>query len=536
MNKHPNVEIFYEPTISFQTYEQKILTSIVAGSPPDVFLLDSKIIPSFIKKGVLIDLMPYVQRLGIDLNTYFPNVLRIAQRKSSLNVFPKDFTPLVISFNKKLFDQEGMPYPRSDWTWEDFLATAQRLTKDTDGDGKLDQFGAMVPNAFYYWIPFVWMNGGDVLSSDGRRASGYFNSPATEKALQFVINLQRKYKVSPYTGSHGQSERSGLINSLFFSNRIGMRIDGHWSLTRYLPFIKSGELDIGVAPLPYPKTGKKVNVMYEAGWCVPKNTSYPELAVELAAFLSDETACRIRSELGLAIPAVKSVAAEQAAKDSLGIEQVFVEEVQYCRQPWGTLVERFSELELIFQDAVDDVLINGKPIHESFTRYAIRVDAKLNQIWSLKSFKLGILKGHTEILNFLFGVCAVALAFGLYGIFMTGLQGIPEFLYEAAIIDGASPWQRFKNITLPLLKPTTFFILVTSFIGSFQVFTSIFIMTGGGPARSTDVIVFHIYQAAWDNLRMGYASAMSIVLFVIIMFATWLQFRLMGKKVEYGYF
>ncbi|MFQ5751147.1 MAG: carbohydrate ABC transporter permease, partial [bacterium] len=120
-------------------------------------------------------------------------------------------------------------------------------------------------------------------------------------------------------------------------------------------------------------------------------------------------------------------------------------------------------------------------------------------------------------------------------IFLAGLQGIPEILYEAARIDGASFWQRFKNITLPLLKPTTFFILVTSFIGSFQVFTSIFVMTGGGPARSTDVVVYHIYQAAWDNLRMGYASALSMVLFVIIMFVTWLQFRFIGKNVDYGY-
>ena len=119
-------------------------------------------------------------------------------------------------------------------------------------------------------------------------------------------------------------------------------------------------------------------------------------------------------------------------------------------------------------------------------------------------------------------------------IFLAGLQGIPEDLYEAARIDGATNWQRFWRITLPLLKPTTFFVLVTSFIGSFQVFTSIYIMTAGGPTRSTDVFVYHIYQAAWEQLRMGYASAMSWVLFVIIMIATWIQFKLMGREVEYG--
>ncbi|OGU28032.1 MAG: hypothetical protein A2X66_01580 [Ignavibacteria bacterium GWA2_54_16] len=119
-------------------------------------------------------------------------------------------------------------------------------------------------------------------------------------------------------------------------------------------------------------------------------------------------------------------------------------------------------------------------------------------------------------------------------IFLAGLQGIPEHLLDAARIDGATPWQRFWRVTFPLLKPTTFFILVTSLISSFQVFTSIYVMTAGGPVRSTDVIVYHIYQAAWEELRMGYASAMAWVLFVIIVIITWIQFRLMGREVDYS--
>jgi ABC-type sugar transport system permease subunit len=119
-------------------------------------------------------------------------------------------------------------------------------------------------------------------------------------------------------------------------------------------------------------------------------------------------------------------------------------------------------------------------------------------------------------------------------IFLAGLQGIPEELHDAARIDGSGSWNRFWHITLPLLKPTTFFILITSLISSFQVFTSIYVMTAGGPVGSTDVIVYHIYQSAWEQLRMGYASAMSWVLFVIIVIATWIQFRLLGNQIDYG--
>ena len=118
-------------------------------------------------------------------------------------------------------------------------------------------------------------------------------------------------------------------------------------------------------------------------------------------------------------------------------------------------------------------------------------------------------------------------------IFLAGLQGIPEYLYDAARIDGASVWHRFCHITFPMLTPTTFFILVTSVISSFQVFTSVYVMTEGGPSRSTDVVVYHIYQNAWEYLKMGSASAMSWVLFMIILFATIIQFKLIGTKVDY---
>jgi ABC-type sugar transport system permease subunit len=116
-------------------------------------------------------------------------------------------------------------------------------------------------------------------------------------------------------------------------------------------------------------------------------------------------------------------------------------------------------------------------------------------------------------------------------IFLAGLQAIPNEFYEAAMIDGAGPWRRFWKITLPLLKPTTFFVLVTSIIGSFQVFTFVYVMTEGGPLYATDVIVYHIYQNAWQFLRMGYASAMSWVLFAVIFAITLLQFRMLGRRM-----
>jgi ABC-type sugar transport system permease subunit len=117
-------------------------------------------------------------------------------------------------------------------------------------------------------------------------------------------------------------------------------------------------------------------------------------------------------------------------------------------------------------------------------------------------------------------------------IFLAGLQGIPQVYHDAARVDGAGPWQRFRRITLPLLRPTILFVLVTGIISSFQVFTYVSVMTEGGPLHATEVVVYRIYQEAWEFLRFGTASAMSLVLLVILLLATWLQFRWLGRKVE----
>lgn len=118
-------------------------------------------------------------------------------------------------------------------------------------------------------------------------------------------------------------------------------------------------------------------------------------------------------------------------------------------------------------------------------------------------------------------------------IFLAGLQGIPQHLYEAAQLDGANLWRRFWNVTLPMLTPTTFFVMVLGIIGSFQVFTQAYIMTGGGPANSTLFYMLYLYRRAFVFQNMGYASAMAWILFVIIFVLTLVQFATARRWVYY---
>jgi len=708
MQLHPHLLVEYEPNPGRQ-YEEKILTSLAASTPPDVFLLDSKLIPTFTNKNILLDLSPLLEELEINPDQWYAQAIQIAQRDSALFAFPKGFTPLLMYYNKRLFRDAGLSYPTENWTWEEYLGMAKALTRDVDDDGVADQYGTAFSNYYYYWIPWVWSAGGDVVSPDGRTAEGFLNSPLTEAALQFLIDLRNRHHVAPEVGTWAQTERTGANTQLFSSGKIAMLVDGHWRMPKFLDDIASGTLEVGVVGLPRYPGKQKTNVMYESGWCVPVSAAHPREATLLAAFMAGETASRLRTAKRLEIPAVISIAEEAAAEDPTGMENAFLGEIPFCRQPWGSRIERFSEIEWMLQDAVDEAMINGVPLRTVLNGFVKKVDARLRTIRQHEHMKFKPISEHSEVLHFLIVVTLVVLSactalyflakgrarnttrsalmflgpsllhlavfiftpilfsaylsfhqwdvvvaekpfiglgnfselagdeefwnamkntlvytlnvplgmtlslcvalalhkrvqargflrtlyflpgvtsfvalalvwmwiyhpsFGVANFFLTlvglpplpwlnspqtamlsliifsiwlglgyqmviflaGLQGIPEALYEAARIDGATGRQLFWQITLPMLRPTTFFILVTSIIGSFQVFTSVYVMSAGGPVRSTDVVVYHIYQAAWEQLRMGYASAMSWILFLIIMIATWVQFRFIRHQVEY---
>lgn len=129
---------------------------------------------------------------------------------------------------------------------------------------------------------------------------------------------------------------------------------------------------------------------------------------------------------------------------------------------------------------------------------------------------------------------------GLWGvgvpmiIYLAALQNVPVSLYESSLLDGANWWQKILHITLPLISPAILFNVIMSIIVTFQLFTEPFIMTGGGPGRSTEFYVLYLWANAFQYLRMGYASAMAWILFIIILVCTLLVFKSTAKKVYYG--
>jgi multiple sugar transport system permease protein len=118
-------------------------------------------------------------------------------------------------------------------------------------------------------------------------------------------------------------------------------------------------------------------------------------------------------------------------------------------------------------------------------------------------------------------------------VYLAGLQAIPQDLYDAAKVDGASGWRQLRDITIPLLSATTFFLVIIQLLGSFQAFTQIFVMTSGGPVRRTTTIMYYIYQYAFRDFQMGYAAAMAFAMFAMMFGFTLIQMRFFRREVEY---
>lgn len=117
-------------------------------------------------------------------------------------------------------------------------------------------------------------------------------------------------------------------------------------------------------------------------------------------------------------------------------------------------------------------------------------------------------------------------------IFLAALQSVPVELYEVAAIDGAGEWRQFRHVTLPMIRRTTLFVLVALIIGGFQVFISVYLITGGGPLHRTEVVLSYMYDRAFNRLQFGYGASLSYILAAIVVFVSFLQMRLFGRPAE----
>ncbi|MCI0435430.1 MAG: sugar ABC transporter substrate-binding protein [Gemmatimonadetes bacterium] len=374
--RFPSIPVCFESLSGAGIYREKVLTSMAAGTPPGVFLLDGIDIPAFANRGVLLDLTPFAARAGVDTSAFHPRLRELFRPHGRWIAFPKGFTPMVLYYNRNVFDTAGVPYPREGWTWDDFVGIARSLTADTDGDGTINRWGFGWPREFFYLQSWLWAGGGDLITPEGTRASGALDSPATVRALEFYLGLATREHVVPRIEMF-RRESSVPILRLFSSNRLGMFVSGHWSAQQLDAHERAGRIRYGVASIPTLEGDPAEPVLYASGWAVPHNAPHRRWAVQVAAFLSGDIAQRIRARAGLEIPATPAVANALAAQDTTGREAAFLDIAARGRHTWGARVEKWREVEDVLLDLLDRPLVRGEPVAEVARELAARIDALL---------------------------------------------------------------------------------------------------------------------------------------------------------------
>lgn len=364
--ENPGIKIKIERIPGSQEYVNKMLLSFVAGTEPDIMALDASSAAVFINNGVLMDLKPLFKNDSeFNIEDYWPNVLGIAARGEKVFAIPGDFTPMVMYYNKRLFRESAVPFPKPGWTYGDFIATAEKLTKG-------DQFGFTFGNWMPGWIMWLWNDGGDVLDPSGTSAGGYVDGARSKRALEFIRDFVNVRKISPSLSS---TAATGV--DLFTNANAAMQISGHWAMVGYQSAPKDSKglpklvmEDVGIVELPS-NLPQSVTVMYEVGFAIGKNCRHPEAAWKLVRFLTSRRFQSVYNSTGIAICARKDVAEERARTNALEAE--FLRIVPSARAPWGSKVEGYDFVESTGQKMMDNIL-GDMPVEQAAREAAERID------------------------------------------------------------------------------------------------------------------------------------------------------------------
>lgn len=340
------------------------------GRPPDAFLLDDVAVPELAERGRVLDLGPYLPRVGVDLARYDPTILAMYRRGAAVYALPRGYTPLLVVYNRDLLHRAGIAEPTDEWTWGDFLAIARRLTRDRDG--RPDAWGAAWDRRPSVWIPWIWSGGGDVLCPDGRRASGCLDAPATVAAIRWYTGWVTRDRVSPppYEG-HGWDRE---LARLFAAGRLGMLTVDHSAVRELRAAVPQQR--VAFVAIPHRAGVTPVTALHASGYAVPAGTLGRKPAVELVAEMTDSVAGAARGEAGLELPAITGAAQALAANDTLGWEAAFLRVAKRGRPAWGARLMQWSEVEAVLGDLMDR-LVSGADVDATVRAAARDLDRLL---------------------------------------------------------------------------------------------------------------------------------------------------------------
>lgn len=357
---HPEIGIRWENT-PWGEYWTKLQTEVAGGSIPDVVGMVSMYSQQYIRQGTLLGLNDFIDREpDVDVDDFWPVIMPAYRWEGETFAFPYDLSSMLLMYNKDLFDEAGVPYPTGEWTWDEFLDACQKLTKDTAGDGRIDQWGWLLPNlnGWTLDVPLV-TNKAQMFSDDGSQS--LLDTPEAIETIQWLADLRNVHGVVPTPGEVGDVP-------LFETGRAAMT----WGNPEFVQVLTSRvgpprdndnfPWDVAL----FPKKQQNGNAVQGGSFAIGKSTSHVE---EAWTFLKFYTSAEILEQM-VGVPS-RGIPGRQSISDSLITDtnpehqHFFLDVMEYAI---SVFVPVYQQAVAVYQKHLDPVYLGEVTAAEACPR------------------------------------------------------------------------------------------------------------------------------------------------------------------------
>ena len=481
----------------------KRLVSLQAGDALDIVYGTVAQLKVFYDAGVLEPLDELAGAASYDIKSVFGDSAPVYDDGQTYGL--PAFTDVWCTFiNTKVFENAGVEIPSAEgWTWEKYIETAQKLTN-------LDEeiYGSLMLDYDCYNYMYALQNGAEHYKEDG---TSNYDDPRFRDSVEFFYSLGNELQIQPDITTYKAGvypwnafPSTGVANAdgSYDKAQFGMFVCGGWAASM-LPDTEKYPRDwqCVILPMPYPEGQEPSTLTVPGCYAVPSTSKNKEAAFEAVRCIAENQYTLIYVPVIMILSFILAYLLNKGVFWAKGIRSMF----------FLPYVSNMVAVAVVFQ-----LMLGPRgPFYllQKFFGVEDPIIPLLNQKWALPVVVLiAVWKGIG--LNFL--------------TYLGALQNVDKSQVEAAEIDGANKWQQIKNVVIPAVAPTTFFLTISSIITSLQNFTVIQSLTDGGPGQATTVMSLNIVNTAFVKYETSYAAAQALVMFTIVMVITLIQWR--GQK------
>lgn len=362
MDANPGIKIELQSVA--QGFDDKVLTAHAAGNTPDGLMMWNT--PQFVEAGIVEELSSFIDRDGVDMDQYHPVTKSWAEYNGGVWGLPKDYTPRAIYYNKDVFDEAGVPYPKDGWTFDEFLEISKKITNGESGADARYGYVA-IPGHTYAMQQFIWSNGGDLCSPDGKTASGYIDSPEVVEVVEWYKKL---FDMSITTSTMDAYQNLGQTE--FQTGIVGMMDNGSWPVS---VFKDDASLRFGIVAPPVPRKGMQASpVIHSATYSMFAKAKQKDAIWEYLKFVAGPEGNRHIEGEKFGIGAIPGITETTGLLNDPYLGEFFRIGADATMVPVFTRNARWFEADGEFQAALEAIFLTDADIQETLTKAAKKMD------------------------------------------------------------------------------------------------------------------------------------------------------------------